>query len=188
MADPSVPSPDDAPVYIEPLVCWKSWSIDRIESSPHRRTDPWAIKPWSVAQAQGTDQLTHSGPVGQFRLVTGVATHWPHRERLVAACRAGRDHRAPDPGCRCGIYAATSHSVLRERGYAAGPHDSHAPDVVGEVWMWGRIMQTDEIVRAEFAYPKRLFLPHRSWQWGKPLKEAYGIPVWLKNPFTMEVD
>jgi hypothetical protein len=97
------------------------------------------------------------------------------------------DHRPPEPDCTCGIYAARSHRSLREMGYAAGPDDRHAPDVVGEVWLWGRMMESTEILRAEFAYPKRLYVPHLRWRWAPPLRDLYGVPVEIKNVFTMEV-
>ena len=43
--------------------------------------------------------------------------------------------------------------------------------------MWGRVMVSDDILRAEFAYPKKLYLPFRRSRCAKPLKETYGVPI-----------
>jgi hypothetical protein len=169
-----------APLYVGSLIGWRTWQLETDQAI--LRLDPWAVSaPAGTAQPQGASED------GQFRLVTGQATEWPSRERLVAHCRVGRDHSAPKLNCTCGIYAARSHRILRSRGYAAGPDDRYAPDIVGEVWMWGRVMESSEILRAEFAYPKRLFVPHLRWRWAKPLTHTYDIPVEVCNPFTLEV-
>lgn len=175
-------APDEVPTYLEPLIGWRTWTLEDTTERLRSR-DPWAISPESDWTKPSITE-----PVGPMKLVSGGATEWPLRERLTAVCRNGQDHRSPEPRCRCGIYAAASHQVLRDRGYAAGPDDHRAPDLVGELWMWGRVMQSDDILRAEFAYPKRLFVPFRTWKKAKPLTELYGVPVLLKNPFTMNTD
>ena len=125
---------------------------------------------------------------GEYRLETGFDTIWPPRERLTARCRLQVEHSSPDSTCSCGIYAALSHRILRAKRYAAGPDSHQAPDIVGQVWLWGRVLISDEIARAQFAYPKRLIVPYMRWRWARRLEEIYGVAVEVKNPFTMRVD
>lgn len=161
------------PTYIEPRIGWRTWSL-RVDGGE----DAWAIT--------GIDQGGGGPPSGQFELVTGSNTVWPAYKRLEARCAAGQEHGPPDVGCRCGIYAAVDLETLRAMGYAAGPGDEdYAADVVGEVAMWGRMIENDNILRAEYAYPKRLTVPYTRMRWAKPLGAAYGVPVNLCNPFTM---
>lgn len=51
----------------------------------------------------------------------------------------------------------------------------------------GPLVVHDEVYRAEYAYPKRLIVPHLRWRLARPLGETYGVPVEVRNPFTMEV-
>jgi hypothetical protein len=55
--------------------------------------------------------------------------------------------------CTCGLYAATSPAILAGvRALAAGPA------VVGEIAMWGRVVDHAFGARSQFAYPQRLRL------------------------------
>jgi len=61
-------------------------------------------------------------------------------------------HELPHPQCTCGIYAAKDIQHLREFGYSErGVH--------GEVYLWGTVVEHRLGWRAQFAYPKSLFLP-----------------------------
>jgi hypothetical protein len=109
-------------------------------------------------------------------LLVSVAhtTTWVPRQRLEATC--SRRHKAPEQSCACGIYAARTLGHLRTQGY-------HAHGVLGEVKLWGTIVEATSGFRAEFAYPSRLFLPYERWQLAKSLRERYGVPVRLLNPY-----
>jgi len=61
-------------------------------------------------------------------------------------------HEAPHADCTCGVYAAKNIGHLRTTGYwQYGIH--------GEVNLWGTVMEHKLGWRAQFAYPKSLFLP-----------------------------
>lgn len=174
---------EQPPFYYGSRIGWRTWILD--ESNDQ---DPPFSGSWSVRS--GTNELTKrqtEGGSGQFKLMSGAGTIWTPHERLTAHCRMRKDHPAPQLGCTCGIYAARSHSELRKMGYAAGPDDFLAADVLGELWMWGRIEESDNILRAEFAYPKKLYVPTIRWRWARPLRDTYAVPVEIKNVFTMEV-
>ena len=58
----------------------------------------------------------------------------------------------PHSNCTCGVYAAKNLEHLRQFGYEGrGIH--------GEVYLWGTVVEHKLGWRAQFAYPKSLFLP-----------------------------
>ena len=99
---------------------------------------------------------------------------WPAREVFEATC--GKSHEPPGARCSCGIYAARTLDHLREMGYVSGA-------VFGQVSLWGTIVEGEQGWRAQYAYPRQLFLPHYDWRLVRPLRELYGIPAKLKNPY-----
>jgi hypothetical protein len=91
---------------------------------------------------------------------------WKPSQLLAARCRAsvvvgpiaGRAeavhdaHERPQINCTCGVYASKSLEQLLTTGYAkCGIH--------GEVYLWGTVVEHELGWRAQFAYPKTLFLP-----------------------------
>ena len=61
-------------------------------------------------------------------------------------------HEPPHSDCTCGVYAAKNLVHLRQIGYERrGIH--------GEVYLWGTLVEHKLGWRAQFAYPKSLFLP-----------------------------
>jgi len=91
---------------------------------------------------------------------------WRPGHSLAARCRAsvvvgpiaGRAeavhdaHEPPQTNCTCGVYASKSLEQLLTTGYAkCGIH--------GEVYLWGTVVEHELGWRAQFAYPKTLFLP-----------------------------
>jgi preprotein translocase subunit YajC len=89
---------------------------------------------------------------------------WFAHQPLSAVCRADacgsisglskvthNSAKLPSFGCTCGIYAARTIQHLRQCGYKRfGVH--------GEVYLWGTVVEHDRGWRAQFAYPKTLFL------------------------------
>src|ERR1035441_8671118 len=80
---------------------------------------------------------------------------WSPCKPLAAKCGAGKAHDAdevPQTDCTCGFYAAKNLEHLRQFGYEGrGIH--------GEVYLWGTVVEHELGWRAQFAYPKSLFLP-----------------------------
>jgi hypothetical protein len=123
---------------------------------------------WDLAAEDGLGPLLL--PVG-----SGVDA-WPHREALRARCgatpilsRFRTPHHAPDPRCRCGIYAARSLDAF-DRPRPAWP----PPPVVGTVSLWGRVVEHERGWRAAAAYPSRLRLVCPMCAWFEP---GPGVPV-----------
>ncbi len=95
---------------------------------------------------------------------------WTPRRAVEARCGApallsvGRaPHRAPDWGCRCGIYAGRSLETFGRPRPAWPP-----PPVVGTVALWGTVIEHEDGWRARFAYPSRLGLVCAMCAWFEP--------------------
>jgi hypothetical protein len=111
-------------------------------------------------------------PVVGFRVwqwdATGLRSlngeKWVAHQPLSAVCRAdacgsisGLSKATHNPDelpcfkCTCGVYAARTMEHLNQCGYQKfGVH--------GEVYLWGKVVEHERGWRAQFAYPKRLFL------------------------------
>jgi hypothetical protein len=80
---------------------------------------------------------------------------WNPGQPLAAKCGAGNAHDAhepPEATCTCGVYAAKSLDRLRKIGL-----DKYG--VLGEVNLWGTVVEHEFGWRSQFAYSKTLFLP-----------------------------
>jgi hypothetical protein len=113
---------------------------------------PDAIQPiraWRVwagsAMGDGTVEL---------RSLTDAArrTCWPVGEALHARCMRGR-HPAPSIECSCGIYAH------RSRGAAVAHARATPGSIVGEVELWGRVIEHEHGYRSEYARIRALWVP-----------------------------
>lgn len=130
-----------------------------------------AWRAWKI----GADGLLHSVSM------TDVA--WRPREAIQAACsKRSAPHEPPGEDCDCGIYAAKTREHLESMHYPNYNYQLGDPSVcVGEVWLWGGIVPGSQGWRAQFAYPKRLLVPHEAYLAVADLRALYGVPVKLEN-------
>ena len=80
---------------------------------------------------------------------------WSPGKPLAAKCGAGNTHDAhevPQTDCTCGVYAAKNVEHLRKIGL-------DRRGVIGEVNLWGKVVEHEQGFRAQFAYPRILILP-----------------------------
>jgi hypothetical protein len=106
---------------------------------------------------------------------------WPHGQAVVAECRRADDpfadatapHPVPGPGCNCGFHAAADPVVALS--YARGREEpATICRVLGEVTLWGHVLEAEGGWRASHAYPARLIVSDR------PLAVSlagYGVPI-----------
>ena len=82
----------------------------------------------------------------------GGGARWAAGDPLRASCPTG-EHEAPRGECTCGLYAHKSwaSASLQARGVSGA--------VVGEVQLWGRVIEHERGYRAQFARPCALWLP-----------------------------
>jgi hypothetical protein len=138
---------------------------------------PDYIEPFIGWRAWGVAE-TASG----IYLVSHGNTVWPRREPLIAACDR-KSHQPPHPDCSCGIYA------LAVEDFPYYDYDRESPfayPVFGTIALYGVVVRGTRGYRAEKAWPTALFLAHRHYRLARPLREAYGVPVRLTNPFARE--
>jgi hypothetical protein len=112
---------------------------------------------------------------------------WPHDRALVAECRREDDpfasalppHPVPGPDCNCGFHAARD--PVDALSYARGRDQANTIcRILGEVHLWGHVLETEGGWRASHAYPARLYLPDSALA---AALGAYGVPV-CESPFS----
>lgn len=74
----------------------------------------------------------------------------------------------PGEHCTCGIYALDSRKAV-EQSYS-----SHL-NVIGEVYLWGKVVEGERGYRAQYAYPKNFEV--RSGHVNEEMLAQYGVPV-----------
>jgi hypothetical protein len=91
---------------------------------------------------------------------------WPHGRAVVADCRRHEDpfadvigpHPVPGAECNCGFHAARD--PVDALSYARGRDEPGTVcRVLGEVLLWGHVLETEGGWRASHAYPARLYVP-----------------------------
>jgi hypothetical protein len=101
----------------------------------------------------------------------GSDSKWEPKRAPRANCRSGH-HPAPDMHCYCGYWSFKSLDLLT----AAMETYACSVDVVGQVEIWGRVIECENGWRSEFAYPKELWLLDEgleglSWKYGVPVRK-----------------
>ena len=127
------------PDYFEPVVGWRAWHLSLVNH----------------------DLLSLNKP-----------TIWPERKALNAMCYAVKQYGlpvrlaepihplvpAPVEKCGCGIWAMKTKNLLTR--YLSSWYDGNQIFVIGEVKLWGDIIQGEKGWRAQKAYPVS-FEPHQ---------------------------
>jgi hypothetical protein len=150
---------NEAPDFVEPFQAWRVWRVVR---------DDGAYNLGSVVQR----------------------TLWPAGEALTAECLRRRlfprlrrkpRHGSPAAECECGIYAA---ALERLSQYLAEAPCRGVARVLGQVALWGTVIECERGFRASHAYPTRIYVPADA---GDPWRISwdevafglwhYGVPI-----------
>ncbi len=162
---------DRAPDYIEPVLGWRTWL---------------------VVQGHGGARLAS----------VSFPALWPRRRRLSAECGRGFhtgagpplhiEHRAPSVDCSCGIYAtwnldrATQIADCATARFRDCLGRAVLGAALGEVSLWGRVVECAHGWRAAYAYPARIYVLAASYGRRSQVVSAeelaaelvdYGVPV-----------
>jgi hypothetical protein len=87
-----------------------------------------------------------------WRLKSGQKRKLLSKMKMVSRVVVTRPLQPPHSDCTCGVYAAKNLEHLLQYGYERrGIH--------GEVYLWGTVVEHKLGWRAQFAYPKSLYLP-----------------------------
>ena len=60
------------------------------------------------------------------------------------------------------------------------------PVFIGEVGFVGKVIPGSQGWRAEKGRIRKLFVPHRDWEYVEPLSKLYRVPVELENTLTAD--
>jgi hypothetical protein len=138
------------------------------KAEPHRvyQKAPDRISVITAWRAWGVDGLRLKA--------LGQKTVWEPRKQVDAACTPGmlasKGHPAPSFDCQCGVWAFKSLDNL------VGALTSNYSNVrvLGQVSLWGRVIETENGYRSQHAYPSELWLLDNSLE---ELGYIYDVPV-----------
>jgi len=135
-------------------------------ATPHRvyQKAPDRIEVITAWRAWGVDGLRLKA--------LGQHTVWEPRKQVDAACVPDfkkSDHPAPNRDCQCGVWAFKSLDLLVP---ALDPYTGVR--VLGQVSLWGRVIETENGYRSQHAYPSELWLLDDSLE---ELGYIYDVPV-----------
>jgi len=117
---------------------------------------------WTVRPAEGLLR-----PIYKKGLV------WKPGQALEATC-PDEVHSVPAEGCKCGIWAVCHPMLLSEIHWK---EHKDLTLVVGQVALWGNVLEFERGWRAQFAYPTHLYaLTDDEWL-AATLRERYAVPV-----------
>jgi hypothetical protein len=134
-----------------------------------RRADLSAWRVWRVVRYSGGLRLR--SPV--------YDDEWTPGEPLAAVCHGEGPHHAPDAACSCGIYGLSDPDRIGR--YLVGRDDpSVVCRVIGEVMLWGHVLEGESGWRAAHAYPQQLVLPEQHADLADELA-VYGAEISLRS-------
>lgn len=150
----------ERPFYIEPIVSWRAW------------------------------KCSFDGDTVVLRSITYQRVVWPNREELKAECQREilarlPGHVAPNQTHGCGIYSVktSEDALLWALANRNGP-----VRVIGEVKIWGRILQYERGYISEYAYPANFYVPENYDHWEiAPDAEPEELALALESTFKVPV-
>lgn len=104
---------------------------------------------------------------------------WPAERRMEARCRRLLRRvcdAAPATGHTCGIYAVRTREAAEKLLHELPPLPG--PVAVGQVSLWGRVVENVGGWRAQYAYPYELFLLRGDDATVRSLRSRYAVDVW----------
>ena len=191
---------DLIPDYCEPLLAWRVWNVKFIRQARVIDEDPIAGN--VTYQADDVPHLSsaHSTiwqPYERLEAKHHVAAHYPELLPPIPPPASPCDDCPCDAWDRewgtfgCGIYGVKSAEILKTFERHISPYTMCT--IVGQVALWGRIVEHELGYRAQYAYPKCLVYYHfqpapttritdeaerqrQQAQHAQRLADSYGIP------------
>jgi hypothetical protein len=128
---------DVSDTYILPIVAYRGWVLRDGKLSSWAMDYFWTPKRANVAQCGGYEHTKFWGP---------------HKVHLGPKLIPHASDAAPLAECGCGFYAFKTLPYLVEWLEHREPNI-----VIGEVYLWGKIVDCHYGYRAQYAYPKRFY-------------------------------
>lgn len=128
---------DVSDTYILPVVGYRGWVLREGKLSSYAVDNFWIPKKANVAQCGGYEHVKFWGS---------------HKIRFGPKLIPHASYVAPLAECGCGFYA------FRTLPYLVEWLEHREPNiVVGEVYLWGKVVDCQYGYRAQCAYPKRFY-------------------------------
>lgn len=172
----------------EPIVGWRIWKIGRGDKGLVLSD---AIDIVADAIDKGDSQALRD--LRRFHLLPLAwnKNPWPGGRRHEAKCEKEsgttryffylaqlspvETHAAPHALCHCGSWAVKESELAGSiQNYAQLRNE---PFAVGEVCLWGHVVEETKGYRAQYAYPKSLRVVNGTEEMISDLKAVYGVPV-----------
>jgi hypothetical protein len=134
------------PDRIEPITAWRAWKVSGTKLHALGMSGCW--EPKKIMSASCQKGGSYDPCIGYYTLI---------------------QHESPQRDCSCGIWAFKTLDNL-----VSAVQGSYQTRVLGQVSLWGRVIETENGYRAQFGYPKELWLFDNSLE---ELGYIYGVPV-----------
>lgn len=169
---------------------WELRKLSRRDDEPHVQYTPGASAAGTVPFVSTTSPFTHT----TASTVPAAFVVWqedpirPEKPRTEPppgfewVCVPEEDEPAPVENCSCGVYALASAD-----GVPSAP-------VLGQVWLWGKVVKGSRGYRAQYAYPKAFHPAINRGSLHSPiadinrLAERYGVPLFPKKQEVEELE
>lgn len=127
----------EAPDLAEPVHAWRVWRVV-VRENGYRLASVLKPTVWPVGSALQAGCLAPPPPIAWLRRGHSKRCH------------------APGASCECGIYGASLRGI---QPYVRDPPREPAVGrVLGQVALWGRVIECERGFRASHAYPHRIFV------------------------------
>ena len=128
---------DVSATYILPILGYRAWVLREGELSSYAVDNIWIPKQTNVARCGGYEHTKFWGP---------------HSMQSGPKLIPHASYEAPIAECGCGFYA------FKTLPYLQAWLEHRKPNIViGEVYLWGKIVDCQYGFRAQYAYPKRFY-------------------------------
>jgi hypothetical protein len=153
----------------EPIIAWRLWDIFR----PAEQIGNFGHFIEALADAHDENPANPYRYLLQPRLkaIGYGKIPWPPGKPMVAECDLNECAGPPGRTHQCGIWAVTKEEDLfQQMAHYGSP-------AFGKVKLWGRFMEFEKGIRAQYAYPLEITLLRQSKKLAAELAEVYGVPV-----------
>lgn len=162
---PTVLNPASRPDVFAALKEYEATAPLSVPHTSYSTSTITAWRAWRVENRMPTAQRP------ELRLVSvGYNMVWEPGKKHEAKCAMGTRHPAPDWGCHCGIWGF---KTVEEMMRVLQQHRYRGPAVLGTISLWGKVIETEHGFRAQYAYPKELWLDEEMLELGW----IYKIPI-----------
>lgn len=104
----------------------------------------------------------------------GTKPIWEPYQPNVATCVTDGTHEAPWPTCRCGFWAFKDRKHVEQALFSN--YGGEKGKVIGQIALWGRVLETTRGYRGEYAYPQTLQFVEVKDEIAAEVAALYGVP------------